>query len=663
MAGTIEGAKKMTSIQYVSRKEGTYYFRRIIRLGDDKPFRLRLSLRTMNYRQAKALAPALAMACEVMRKRLMTSMGRDGLSAAQRAEIFKRQMLRERDRIEAGHAQLQLMDLGGELAIDALNFRLDAGEAVSRDLADNGDKGQFLFVRMPDDSAPDDEDHPIEIMTWEDFAGSLAADDPNDAVADHLGALGIEATALNRQMALRVVHQAAVEALREYKRNLENPGAAFPPVPVTGADLPVPSLPAWATGGPSRGGTQPPVALQSPWATMTASQAAAAFIDANPRTGGHDGNARKKGSSWTEKTREQFKLPALLLEQVMTGRPLATVTDFDLVQLDKCFNNLHGPSFRKSPRQREMTIQQIVEETAAAVRKREIAQDTIGLGIGTTNRHWGFLRQLTNWFQRHHSIADLDYTAFIIDDDRDPRLLCDTYSVDEGRLLFSLPPWTGCASEKRRFAPGETIIHDACYFVPMIAWYTGLRREEICGLQLIDIDQEDGLWHFKVQDNDVRTLKTRTSRRLVPFASELVRLRLPEYVEALRIAGETLLFPELAAESGKGTRGDAYYKNHWKKVATRLDFLEPGQAMHAFRHTVTDELKNLSVFEEVRADLVGHKIQSETGGRYSKAARLAPLRAAVDQIPIVTSDLPAPPLALLPAGMRKPRRARAPRRT
>lgn len=663
MAGTIEGAKTMTSIQYVSRKDGTYYFRRIIRLGDDKPFRLRLSLGTMNHRQAKATAPALATACEAMRKRMMATMNRDGLSAAQRAEIFKRQMLRERDRIEAGHAELQLMDLGDELPIEALNFRLDAGEAVSRELADNGDRSDILFVRMPPESAPDDEANAIEIMPWDDFAGSLAAGNASRSVAEHLNALGIEATPLNRQMALRVVHQAAVEALREYKRNLENPGAAFMPVPVFGADLPAPSFPTSATGDASPGRTEPPTARQSRWATMTASQAAAAFIDANPRTGGHDGKSRKKGSSWTEKTREQFKLPALLLEQVMAGRPLATITDFDLVQLDRCFNSLHGPSFRKSPRQRGMMIQEIVEENSAAVSKGEIAEDEIGLGIGTTNRHWGFLRQLTNWFRRQHPIADLDYTAFIIDDDRDPRLLCDTYSVDEGRVLFSLPPWTGCASEKRRLAPGKTIIHDACYFVPIIAWYTGLRREEICGLQLVDIEQEDGLWHFNVQENSERRLKTKTSRRLVPFASELGRLRLPEYVEALRAAGETLLFPELAAESGKGTKGDAYYKNQWTKLATRLPFLEPGQAVHSFRHTVTDELKNLSVFEEVRADLVGHKIQSETGGRYSKAARLAPLRAAVDKIPEVTSALPVPPLTLLPAHMRKPRRARPPRRT
>src|SRR3546814_15115482 len=103
---------------------------------------------------------------------------------------------------------------------------------------------------------------------------------------------------------------------------------------------------------------------------MTPSEAAAAFIEANPRTGGLDGNARKKGPSWTEKTREQFKLPALLLEQIMEGRPLASVTDIDLGKLNAHFNRLNGPSFRKSPKHRTMTIQKIGENGRASCRER-----------------------------------------------------------------------------------------------------------------------------------------------------------------------------------------------------------------------------------------------------------------------------------------------------
>lgn len=343
----------------------------------------------------------------------------------------------------------------------------------------------------------------------------------------------------------------------------------------------------------------------------------------------------------------------------MEGRPLASVTDVDLGRLNAHFNRLHGPSFRKSPKHRTMTIQEIADQTDALVRAKNISEEEIGLGIGTTNRHWGFLRQLTDWFARHHKIVSPDYSAFIIADDRDPRTLRDTYSIAEGRQLFDLAPWTGSASTSRRFAPGKMIVHDACYFVPLIAWYTGLRREEICGLELADIAQEDGIWHFNIRDNTVRKLKTKTSNRLVPFANELVRLGLPDYMSAMRDAGETLLFPELSAESGKGTLGDAFYKLHWVKIASRLPFIERGQAMHSFRHTLTDELKANMVDQEVRADLVGHKISSETGGRYSKATRLAHLRDAVAKVPVVTEHLEAAPISLLPPAKRRPRRSRS----
>lgn len=90
------------------------------------------------------------------------------------------------------------------------------------------------------------------------------------------------------------------------------------------------------------------------WRRLKPTEAAARFIDHNPRTGGADGRARKKGSTWTAKTREQFKLPALLLEQLMEGRPLAQIRQKDLLELNKCFNGLHGPSFCKSERQRAM---------------------------------------------------------------------------------------------------------------------------------------------------------------------------------------------------------------------------------------------------------------------------------------------------------------------
>lgn len=39
------------------------------------------------------------------------------------------------------------------------------------------------------------------------------------------------------------------------------------------------------------------------------------------------------------------------------------------------------------------------------------------------------------------------------------------------------------------------IIHDALYWVPLVAKATLARREEICGVDVDDVLEEDGIWH------------------------------------------------------------------------------------------------------------------------------------------------------------------------
>ena len=665
----------MCSIQNVTRKQGTYYFRRLIRLGPDKPFRLRFSLKTTSRKRAALLAPAMTLICERLAMNMTVNIANDGLTAAQRSEIFRRQMLVERDRLEVMHAQLHILPPDDHEDIEkALSLRLGASEMAARDGAAKGKVEDFLVARID----PDDDNDPIVVMAWSDLAASIAQDGAEEAAVARLAEIGVEQSALREAMARKVVNQARIEAIREFRAALANPGAAYAPVPVAGYEpLTQPSSFAATPHAPPA-----PVApiIAGPWATLTPTEAVEKFFEHNPRTGGKDGTARRKsGEPWTNKTREQFKLPALLLEQIMHGQPLASVTHDHLVQLNNCFEALHGPSFRKSPKHREMTIWEIVAETAERVRQGEkaiakaakgkdqndavklpagaLTKDQLGLGLSTTNRHWGFLRQLTTWFAKHHPLSPLDYSAFIENDDRNARDQRDPYTEEQGRMLFSLPPWTGSKSLARRMQPGGLLVHSAWYFVPLIGWYTGMRREEICGLMLDDIEVVDGHWQFDVRPTEIRRLKTITSARKLPFASELVRLGLPDYVAALREAGETMLFPELVAESGKGTMGDAYYDTIWTKIARALPFLKSGQATQSFRHTVINAMKGAEVMPELRADFAGHKLSSETEGRYSKA-HMALLRKAATAIPNVTDHLEPFPVTLLPARLRAPRKAR-----
>lgn len=664
----------MCGIQNVTRKQGTYYYRKLIRLGADKPFRLCLSLKTTSRRRAALLAPALTLICERVAMNMMSKMARDGLTGAQRAEIYRRQILVERDRLEAMHASLHILppddhdDIG-----KALTLRLGASEMAAQDGAMQGKVEDFLVARID----PDNDDEPIIIVAWSDLAASIEHEGAEDAAVARLAEIGLEQSALREAMARKVVNEARIVAIREFREVLANPGAAYAPVPIAEYE-PAPQYPAvpMAPAAP----VPPQPAIAGPWATMTPTEAVEEFLAQNPRTGGADGTESRSGEKpWTAKTREQFRLPAQFLQEVMGGRPLAQVTQKDLVELNRCFQKLHGPTFRKSKRQREMTIQEIVAEYADKIAKHKeaanrnaerksskaeageavqyLTKDDLGLNAITTNRHWGFLRQLTDWFRDYHPLAKLDYGAFIVKDGRNQRSLRSAYTSAQGEELFSLPPWTGAKSHLKRVEPGELLVHDAWYWVPLIAWYSGMRRDEICGMEVGDVVEEDGVWLFHIRDNETRRIKTISSERNLPVADELMRLGLPAYVAALRDAGEMLLFPELAAESGKGTMGDAYYKRIWTKIAKALPFVSGGQGIHAFRHTAINSLKGAKISEAVAADFAGHALEGETQGRYSKD-HIPLLKEAVDAIPVVTMHLKPFDTTLLPDRLRKPRAAR-----
>ncbi len=98
----------MSRVPNVTRKQGIYYYRRLIRLGVQKPFRIRISLRTRCHKRASLLSAALTLFCEQAAMTITSNSETQILTAEQRAAIFREQLLIERDRLEVLHARLQI---------------------------------------------------------------------------------------------------------------------------------------------------------------------------------------------------------------------------------------------------------------------------------------------------------------------------------------------------------------------------------------------------------------------------------------------------------------------------------------------------------------------------------------------------------------------------
>ena len=358
----------MPAIQNVGRRNAVYWFAVEVRFGDRKRFKVHISLKTKEQAVARLMGPALTAASEAIKIRMTANFNNDGLSPAERAEVFRREVIKERDRLERMHAQIQL-DSPSDADTVIIDL-LDAGEAINRDLSLAGKPANFwtidrFLARFGDRAAA-----VKEIIAGQFWEYPNLPVDGADAAKEHLEAMGVPETSLAIQMAQRAVHDAKVVANHDYRHRLVNPAIAYPVVPADAVfaanqNMPIGQVSAAAL---TVGNGLPTVpASVGPWSKMTGLEAAKRYLDSHPKTGGADGEANTGGMTWDGKTRRQFLVAAEALTQIMDGAPLAQVTDEHLLELNKMFGKLHPGSYGKSSALQHLTIRDWVAHFAALV--------------------------------------------------------------------------------------------------------------------------------------------------------------------------------------------------------------------------------------------------------------------------------------------------------
>ncbi|WP_460140475.1 DUF6538 domain-containing protein [Pseudomonas sp. S2_E01] len=149
----------------------------------------------------------------------------------------------------------------------------------------------------------------------------------------------------------------------------------------------------------------------------------------------------------------------------------------------------------------------------------------------------------------------------------------------------------------------------AWYWAPLLMYYTGARREEIAQLAAKDVlRSEEGIPYLSIlaepENGDAgRTVKSESSRRLVPLHDHLIKLGLLDYVETLSLDGQ--LFPLLKANPA------GFYGANWGKAWAEylrniVDLQSPASPSHGFRHTFKTLSRQVGIPEEVHDALTGH---------------------------------------------------------
>ena len=365
-----------------------------------------------------------------------------------------------------------------------------------------------------------------------------------------------------------------------------------------------------------------------------------------------------KSSDWDEKTQRQARQIYRLFGKLLLEQSLVDLTDLRQSHFGLLQDLLASvaKSYGKSSKDELRTTAQLRAIGAA----RPDADR--GLAPETLNRHLTFLGQILVFIKGQGVALDRDIDLSLLrgktrnSRGRQKRAL---FSPAELAAIFNLPCFKGCAgwTDKKAVEPGPYIFHRGLYFAIILLYYTGARREEICGLTVDDVQNPELIIEgnkrqmpcIYIRVNEARRVKNEQSIRMVALLPEVIRLGFLDYVAAIKALGYKLVFPDLKSPTSKSPMGDRLY-DEFKRGLDRVlpDASARKKVLHSFRKTFGDSLKQAGVEAEIRGDILGHGGETVTEEIYCNPIALETMMTHLLKLPTVTAHLKPHPIRLLP---------------
>ena len=176
--------------------------------------------------------------------------------------------------------------------------------------------------------------------------------------------------------------------------------------------------------------------------------------------------------------------------------------------------------------------------------------------------------------------------------------------------MFTSPLFTGSASQHRRFEPGDRIVKDAKFWIPLIAFYSGMRLGEIVQLHLNDVVLGHETPHFDLNEEsgtgDPKHIKTNAGVRLVPIHPDLIELGLEDlFKERKRWNREgRRVFSEVTL--GSDGQASTQFSKFFARAMDRVGLIDPKLTFHSFRHGAEDAFRNAGVPQFTIDCIMGH---------------------------------------------------------
>ena len=203
------------------------------------------------------------------------------------------------------------------------------------------------------------------------------------------------------------------------------------------------------------------------------------------------------------------------------------------------------------------------------------------------------------------------------------------FTQDELKTLFASTIWNGCRRPFHQEIAHQKRLTPWKYWCPLIALFSGLRREEVARLRKDDFDVSTGVWLLRIQATYDRRLKSKAAIREVPVHSTLIALGLRDFVDGL--SSRAPLFPDLRPTGAYKEFGEQLGK--WFRTYRQARGLySPHTDFHSFRHSFVSGLRDAGVAVDLIALLVGHEYGGVTASVYGRQVSILQKKDAIEKL-------------------------------
>lgn len=302
----------------------------------------------------------------------------------------------------------------------------------------------------------------------------------------------------------------------------------------------------------------------------------------------------------------------ILVEYFGPDRLLGTITKQDANEVKKVLQAL--PASRNTkPKLKAMPLMQVIKEPGHT----KIAPKTI-------NSHIQMFKSFFDWAERHgyapHTLFDGMKVAKAKDSDTERK----PFTLDQSRLIYT----------ELTENPSGLVRNDSHKWGMLLGMFTGARLNEICQLDIDDVQPDDTTWFLNITDegDDNKSVKSKAGRRKVPLHSELIRLGFLDFLDSRKNRKRLFADYNYNANGGYG-RSLGRWCN--ESFLPNLGIKKPGLVFHSLRHTVVTRLSQSDVPEPIVQCIVGHARSGVTQEVYNREGyTLAQLKGAIDRFTV-----------------------------